>query len=140
MQSLNILILEEDLSLKKDLVPFLEKEGHKVEYVNSAQKSLELIKYTDFDVMLVDYKLHDMTGISFIKTAAKLSKNEFISVIMSSVNSLEVAFEVMREGISDYLIKPFCAEDFMKNIEKAFDEYTAKNRRQKKLRENTYQT
>jgi two-component system response regulator HydG len=106
-----------DLSLKA----VLAEEGFTVADAPDGTKALELVSQQFFDIMLIDYRLPDMTGLDLIKQALVISKDS-IPVIVTGCISIEIAVESMRCGTHDYLIKPVNIDELKKNLLNILDE------------------
>ena len=60
-----ILIVDDERSIRELLEIFLKKEGFVVSTASSAEEGLALAKATEFDLIISDIKMPDMTGIDF---------------------------------------------------------------------------
>ena len=111
-----ILVIEDEEPARVSLRQLLENEGFAVKDTDGALTALDMIKNEPFDILFVDYRLPDMNGIDLIRQASQLSK-DFIPVIISGVRASEIAFEGMRLGVHDYVVKPANPEELLKIIE-----------------------
>jgi DNA-binding response OmpR family regulator len=117
----NILVVENEEPVRKSLVAALSETGYAVEEAENGMLGLTLVKKKFFDLFFVNYKLPDMTGIDFIRHAA-LASRESIPVMITSVNTLEVALEGMRAGAREYLTKPIQVKELLKSTEQILQE------------------
>lgn len=88
---------------------------------SSAMQCLEVVKETnlEFDVLITDIKMPVMNGLTLIKKLKKLQS--FYSVVISGFDDLEFLQTAIREGASDYLMKPIDRDEFrnlLKNLKK----------------------
>ncbi len=62
-----ILLVEDDTELARSLVDWLELEHHNVEYCERGNDALERLKFFEFDVVILDWNLPEVTGIEILK-------------------------------------------------------------------------
>jgi len=79
-----------------------------IEYVltvaETCAKGFEEIEKTDFDVVILDYRLPDMTGLDYLKELRKTKFSKPI-IFVTSRGSEKIAVEAMKFGAKDYLVK-----------------------------------
>jgi NtrC-family two-component system response regulator AlgB len=103
---MNILIIDDDASLRRTLRHALEALGHSVtEAANSAQ-ALELLGHRQFDQALLDLRLAREQGLDVLPELLRLAPGLHV-VIVTAYATIETAVEAMRRGAFDYLPKPF---------------------------------
>ena len=115
-----ILVVEDDLELKKLLIGFLEHNGFKVSQADNGKKALELIKMTGLpDLVLTDLIMDEMEGIELIRNLKKINAN--VRVIAMSgggrIDANEYLTIVKALGASAVLKKPFKLEELLKLLE-----------------------
>src|SRR5438105_646263 len=126
-----ILIVDDERSIRELLEIFLKKEGFGVTSTSSAQEALAQIKSSEFDLVISDIKMADMTGIDLLRELRSTSFNgQFI--LVTSFASAETAIQALKMGAYDYILK---TENFMEELKLVV--YNAlENRRLRE--ENTY--
>ncbi len=98
---------------------FTEK-GFDVVTTNSTTEGLQLLKDSQFDVVLCDFDLATKKNKDLFPFLNKISNN--VSVIyLSSKNSADKIKEAMRNGAIDYLLKPFLQEEIFTAVIKAIN-------------------
>ena len=118
-KKINILIIEDEETQAKILNDFLKKEGYKTQIAENGSKAIELIKKNFFDILICDYNLPDMNGLDIVQNAQEISQKS-IPILTTCVNSVDIAIRGMRNGIHDYLVKPFNYDDILKVINNRF--------------------
>lgn len=100
-----LLLVEDNHLLSATLVSLLEAEGYNVDCSYNGQTSFELIKSNNYDALVIDYKLPDISGFSVLK---KFQQNrKFPSAVMISAHADEdLRSKLSRENIL-LLDKPF---------------------------------
>jgi len=121
---LNCVIIDDEFLARKYLkdyvnkVPTLELLGD----FNSPLKAMELIKTGEVDLLFLDIQMPDITGIEFLKTMERSPH-----VVLTTAYE-EYALEAYELNVTDYLLKPFSFERFLKAVNKV-QELEDKNRK-----------
>lgn len=105
MNPVNILVVEDEASQRKLLRDFLEKEGHKVISAPNGTEALKLVKNKQVEIILLDYRMPDMTGLDVLKDVQKINP-EIDVVIITAFGTIDTAVTAIKEGARDYLVKP----------------------------------
>jgi DNA-binding NtrC family response regulator len=117
-----ILIIEDEASIRRVLVKILTEENTHYE-VFEAEDGLigtEMIKNTDFDLVLCDIKMPKMDGVEVLQAVKKI-KPEIPMVMISGHGDLDTAVNTMRMGAFDYISKPPDLNRLLNTIRNALD-------------------
>ena len=117
-----ILIIEDEASIRRVLVKILTEENTNYE-VFEAEDGLigtEMIKNTDFDLVLCDIKMPKMDGVEVLQAVKKI-KPEIPMVMISGHGDLDTAVNTMRMGAFDYISKPPDLNRLLNTIRNALD-------------------
>ena len=103
---MKILLLEDDLILNEIIEEFLDSLGYEVTCAFDGMKASELIYDEQFDLMILDVNVPNITGFEFLKN---LRENSITTpaIFITSLNSVEDIEEGFKSGADDYLKKPF---------------------------------
>jgi CheY-like chemotaxis protein len=104
----DILLVEDDPSVRDLVAGHLERQGHDVTSVGAAETVLRELRSRglDYDVALVDVHLPGMSGVELIRLL--LATRPLSPVIMvTGDDDASVAREALEQGVSAYLLKPF---------------------------------
>ena len=113
-----VLVVDPDADNRELCREYLQEHGTKVWATASGEGALEHLESGSFDVVLAELELPDMAGLELLEKA--LSAREDLEVIMmAAFGSVEDAVEAMRLGATDFLSKPFSAEQLCLAIDKA---------------------
>jgi DNA-binding NarL/FixJ family response regulator len=104
MKKSSILIVDDEQSIRVSLEGMLNKKYY-VKTAESGSIALEMLRNDNYDLILTDIMMDDMTGIVLLKKI-KRKFSEIPVVLMTGFSSLDTAIEAIRLGASDYLIKP----------------------------------
>ncbi len=105
-----ILIIDDEKSILDLLSVVFKKEGYTVETSLSAKTALELIDKEEFDLILTDIKLPQMSGMKILKYVKE--KYPAMPVVMiTAYGTIKQAIETLKMGAMDYIVKPFNMEE-----------------------------
>ncbi len=118
--SRKILVIDDEKLIRWTLEQHLVKEGYEVETAESAEKGLELINEDPPDLILLDNRLPEMTGLELL---GKLNVQErgFMVIMITAYGMVETAVKAMKLGAYDYISKPFNLEEITFVIKKALE-------------------
>jgi two-component system response regulator PilR (NtrC family) len=126
-----ILIVDDERSIRELLEIFLKKQGFLVVSASSAEEGLGHVKASEFDLIISDIKMSDMSGIDFLR---ELRDTGFTGqfILLTAFASAETAIQALKMGAFDYILK---TENFMEEL-KLVVQSALENRRLRE--ENTY--
>ncbi len=103
---MNVLIIDDELNIRKTLSVFFETEGHHVVAVSNPDDALAQATQYSFDLALVDLRLGTSSGLDLIPKLLSVSPWLKI-VVITAFASIDTAVEAIKRGAIDYLPKPF---------------------------------
>lgn len=115
----SVLLIEDDLTFSRILEGFLGKNGHKTSIVNKGKDGLKSFQERSFDIVLLDYRLPDLTGMEVL-TELKRLKPEVPVVIMTSFHDIRTAVKAIKSGALEYITKPVNPEELLMIMKQAF--------------------
>jgi NtrC-family two-component system response regulator AlgB len=118
--ALNILVVDDEINIRKTLAVCLETEGHQVSAVSNFQDALTEAKRRSFDLAFVDLRLGLENGLELIP--ALLAQAPWLKIIViTAYASIDTAVEAMRRGATDYLPKPFTPAQIKLAVQKVLE-------------------
>ena len=114
----SVFVVDDEQSMLEWLSVLLEQKGYEVRCFSNARKALRAAKEGPPDVLLSDIKMPQMSGIELFGHM-KRQRDDLIGVFMTAFSSVDTAVGAIREGASDYLLKPFEVEQLNLSMEKA---------------------
>jgi two-component system response regulator FlrC len=117
MNKSTILVVEDDADLRGALCDTLELAGYNVSSTDHGQGALDKLATTPFDLLLSDLHMKPMNGHTLLKKAKAITPDLPV-LIMTAYGTVQGAVEAMHEGASDYLIKPFEADDLLDRVQR----------------------
>lgn len=117
-ETIDVLVADDEESMREFLEIVLENEGLRVKSVSDGDEALEVIKSTPPTVFLQDLRMGGLDGMRLL-SAAKELQPEMPVLVMTAFSSWETAVEAMRLGAFDYLRKPFDTDHVRSVIQRA---------------------
>ena len=106
-ESLSLLVIDDEPSLRRTLRIALESMGHRVAEATNATQALELATHKSFDVAFLDLRLGVENGLELLPRLLYATDNRLHIVIVTAFASFDTAVDALRKGAFDYLPKPF---------------------------------
>ncbi len=118
-----VLLVDDEEKLVRNLGRALRDEGHEVATATSADDAQRLLASRPFDVLVVDNRMPERTGLELIRDlSASVPEGERPQILLMTAHAtIENAIEAMRLGAFDYLQKPFEVEELMVAVARALE-------------------
>ncbi|MBK8977104.1 MAG: sigma-54-dependent Fis family transcriptional regulator [Planctomycetes bacterium] len=116
--ALRILVVDDDEALGRSLQIQLEEHGHAVTTCMNGRDALRLVGDGGaFDLLFLDLRLPDQSGLRVLKTLQGLSSPPD-TVMITGVQDMKSMIEAIQVGAFDYVRKPLALEDVLVAVEK----------------------
>ncbi len=115
-----MLIVEDDEGLRPSLELSFKRRGHKVFGVSSLSAATELLRQRNIELVLADIRLPDGSGLDVLTAARKLD-TETAVIMMTAFPDVRTAVQAMKDGASDFIVKPFELEELHITVERAME-------------------
>jgi DNA-binding NtrC family response regulator len=106
----SVLIIDDEKNIRALLMRVLAEEQLEVHSAATAAEGLQAADDVDPDVILLDLRLPDASGLDVLKTL-KAKHPDAAVLMVTAFGQVESAVEAMKSGAADYLEKPFQALD-----------------------------
>ncbi len=103
---MKILIIEDEIELRKSMVAYLKGENYHCDVANNFREAMEKTESFDYDCILLDISLPDGNGLQVLKELKKNRKTDGV-IIISALDSMDQRITGLNLGADDYLPKPF---------------------------------
>lgn len=110
----NILVVDDELSMREFLSILLEKDGHHVFSASDGVGALEQLQQHKADLVITDIRMTGMTGLELLQEV-KDKYPKIPVLLITAFASPDDAVQAMKNGAFDYITKPFKVDD-IKNI------------------------
>lgn len=115
-----ILYIDDEISALKAISAILKKEGYNVHTATNAEDGIDIIKSSQIDCLLLDYRLPGMDGIDLLRWL-RLNNIDIPTVMLTAYGTIEKAVEAMKLGAHHYLIKPVDTELLVNVLKEAIE-------------------
>ena len=112
---MNLLIVEDEITLSAEIRSFLEKEGFVCDDAHTGRIASDKIFSNEYDMILLDLGLPDYEGMDLLKEAIK-NKSTASVIILSARTAIEDRIKGLDLGADDYLPKPFSLVELKSRI------------------------
>jgi len=116
----SILVADDELSMRELLDVLLSREGYDVSFAENGTQAISMLKARQYDLLLCDIRLGDITGLEVLRAAKKKSQDTVV-ILISAYATAETAVEAMNDGAYDYVPKPFANEELKQAIANALN-------------------
>ena len=118
--ALTVLVIDDEVNIRKMLSVCLESEGHQVAAVGNAEDALAEASRRPFDLAFLDLRLGIANGLDLIP--ALLNTSPWLRIIIiTAYASVDTAVEAIKRGATDYIPKPFTPAQIKLAIHKVFE-------------------
>jgi DNA-binding NtrC family response regulator len=115
-----ILIVEDEPKMLRLLELNLADDGYATRTASTAENGLKILASDRIDLVLSDVKLPGMNGLEFLQ-AVKRANAAIPVVMMTAYGTIESAVEAMKDGASDFILKPFSIEEIKLIVRKELE-------------------
>ena len=120
MMKPQILIIEDEKLIRWSLRQRFEEESYQVDEAETGSEGLDKLTDNLFDLVMLDYKLPDMTGLDVLRKVREKDQ-DIVVLMMTAYSNVEDAVEAMRLGAIDYVSKPFKMDALVLTVNKALE-------------------
>jgi DNA-binding NtrC family response regulator len=115
-----VLVVDDEKNQRETYTLILEDDGYAVTTAQSGEQALRLARENDFDLVLTDYKMAGMDGLTLLSELLKIDPS-IIVVMMTAHGSVDSVKEALRGGAFDYLGKPVDRDELLRVVQSALE-------------------
>ena len=112
---MRVLLIEDDPSTSRSIELMLAKANLNVYATDLGEEGIDLAKIYDYDLILLDLNLPDMTGFDVLK-ALRVAKIDTPILILSGLSETDDKLKGFGFGADDYMTKPFNRDELIARI------------------------
>ncbi len=105
METPTLLIVDDEEAQLQSLKSFLGKRNFQILSASNGKEALELISKNVIDIIITDYRMPEMNGLSLLKKVKEINP-EIEILVMTAFGNIEDAVNIMKAGAYDYITKP----------------------------------
>ncbi|MGH7888229.1 MAG: sigma-54-dependent transcriptional regulator, partial [Candidatus Binatia bacterium] len=125
----NILIVDDDATMRKSLANLLGREGYVTVEAESGERAVECLRNDTFDLIVTDLHMEPMSGLDLLR-AVKQSDPDIEVIVVTAYGTIEAAVAAMKLGAFDFVSKPFQVDEILLRVRNALE----KNRLKEQVR------
>jgi two-component system response regulator AtoC len=114
---IHFLIVDDQQSIRKLCVTIGASLGFSCDEAESAEAALQFLESNAPDIILVDLRMAEMSGLEFLAAVKKMLPKTEVA-IMTGYGSIESAVQAMKLGAYDYITKPFRVEELKLTLQR----------------------
>jgi DNA-binding NtrC family response regulator len=115
-----VLVVDDEKNQREIYTMILEDDGYEVTTAQSGEQALRFARESQFDLVLTDYKMTGMDGLTLLSELLKVDPS-IIVVMMTAHGSVESVKDALRGGAFDYLEKPIDRDQLLKVVQNALE-------------------
>src|SRR5712675_1640211 len=116
----NVLIVDDEPGIRESLAGALADEGYSASSVESGEDSLDLLRKTEFEVVLLDIWLPGIDGLETLEKVRELDNAPEV-IMISGHGTIETAVRATKLGAYDFLEKPLSVDKTLILLKNAID-------------------
>jgi len=117
-----ILIVDDQINTLKVLMAILADEGYDVSKATSGTEALAILRKEEkIDAVLADLKMPGMDGMDFFRNVKEM-RGAIPFIIMTAYGTVKSAVQALKEGVTNYLIKPLDFDELIIMLDKSIRE------------------
>jgi len=106
---MKILLIDDDEWIRDSLRLFFEAEGCQIIALETAEEGMEALHCESYDIIITDYKLPGMDGLTFLEQI-QASHTNAVKILITAYKSQEVVDQAKKVGVQGLIAKPFTSE------------------------------
>ncbi len=118
MNTKSILIIDDEVIIRKSLQQDMLDNGYVVEVAGSGEEALSMLQ-KGYDLIITDLIMEDLNGLDILEQAKKEHPDKAV-FILTGYGELESAITALRLGAEDYILKPYNYEELVLRVERCF--------------------
>ncbi len=115
-----ILVVDDEEIIRESLSFVLKKEGYFVDEAENGKIAYDMVLQDSYDLIISDLEMPGMKGTQLLDEVKKINIQTLI-VIITAYGSLETAISALRNGASDYILKPLEFDELLIKIRRLFE-------------------
>lgn len=113
MATERVLIIDDEIGVRKTLSVILQMEGFEVESAEGAHSGLKLVdEGKNYDFIICDVRMPGMDGIQFLNEVRNRDLNPIV-IMISAYGTVETTIEAVKRGAADYVSKPISTDELI---------------------------
>ncbi|MEM7754297.1 MAG: response regulator [Planctomycetota bacterium] len=122
---MKVLLIDDSKTMRNIQKSVLRQLGHtEVEEACDGQDALNVLQNYDPDLILVDWNMPNMDGLTFVKTYRQQDKTTPMIMVTTEAEKIRV-IEAIKAGVNNYVVKPFTPDLLGQRINETMEKLRA---------------
>jgi DNA-binding response OmpR family regulator len=121
-KSYRILVADDDDACRRSVRELLDREGHHVIEADCGRRAIEIAKFEELHLSILDMYMRDLTGIETLRLIAQV-RAPLPTIFLTADESKELRFEALDAGAFTIILKPIQVEVVKISVQALLDRY-----------------
>ena len=122
-----VLLVDDEPRILLLLQSLLKTNGYEIETARDGASALAIVNKGGIDITVTDLRMAPMDGMQLFAEIKKVRPGMPV-ILLTAYASVETAIEAMKEGVFDYLTKPFKVDDILACLQRAEEKVKSTSR------------
>ena len=109
LKNMKILLIDDDEWIRDAMRIFFETENCKIIALETAEEALKILHQQNYDIVICDYKLPGLNGLTFLKEVRQ-SQSDALTIMITAYKTAPLVSEAKKIGIHGFIANPFTSE------------------------------
>ncbi len=116
-ETIKFIVVDDEINSTKLIAKILGRKGYQVDEENDSRLAMEKIKQGEYDIIISDLQMPNVTGADLLK----YKPEDSLFIMITGFGSIDSAVDSMKNGAFDYISKPFNLDELSIKIDKAVE-------------------
>ncbi len=135
MSKARILAVDDQRYFRELIEGLLDDEGYEVQTTSSGEEALHILEREDFDVVITDLVMPGIDGTELVRRIKERLPSQDV-VMVTGVVDVKTAVDAMKQGATDYILKPFDRATLVDSLHKILGQRRLKDEHARLMEEN----
>jgi two-component system response regulator AtoC len=122
MSQENVLVVDDEEVIRDVCEQILSGEGYAVTTAASGKEALHLVSENDFDAVVTDIMMPDMSGLELLEVI-KSTSLDVSTIVITGLGTFDMATQSDRLGAREFVVKPFTPDELCTAVRKALSKH-----------------
>jgi DNA-binding response OmpR family regulator len=114
---MDILLVEDNVSLSQNIAEYLEQLGHRLDFAYDGRAGIDSALSGSFDVIVLDLSLPKLDGLQVCEELRKRERRHVPVLMLTARDTLDDKLQGFASGADDYLTKPFALAELAARLD-----------------------
>ena len=115
-----ILVVDDEADVRQSITAILATQSYRIVSAGTAREAVAILRHTPVDLLITDVRLPDQNGMKLV-TSLHPRQADMEILMVTAVTDLDLVTHAMREGVYDYIVKPFEVNRLVTSVRHALE-------------------